>query len=93
MQINFFAAARAAAGLPNLRVELDQLPEPTLAGLQNYLAQELTGSTPSGQTLAQILPRCSFLVDGLAAQGERLDDPALLAQAQRLDVLPPFAGG
>lgn len=93
MQINFFAAARAAAGTPSLTVELDQLPAPTLAGLQSYLTREFTGATPSGQTLADILPRCTFLVDGVAATGEQLDDPALLTQAERLDVLPPFAGG
>ncbi|MGH1977022.1 MoaD/ThiS family protein [Rothia sp. L_38] len=93
MQINFFAAARAAAGISSLTVELGQLPTPTLAGLQAYLAREFTGTTPSGQTLADILPRCTFLVDGVAASGEQLDDSALLKQAERLDVLPPFAGG
>lgn len=93
MQINFFAAARAAAGLPGVTVELEQLPTPTLAGIQGYLTREFTGATPSGQTLADILPRCTFLVDGVAATDEQLDDPMLLKQAERLDVLPPFAGG
>ncbi|WP_237236846.1 MoaD/ThiS family protein [Rothia nasimurium] len=93
MQINFFAAARAAAGLPGVTVELEQLPTPTLAGLQAYLAREFTGTTPSGQTLADILPRCTFLVDGVAASADSLDDAKLLQGAQRLDVLPPFAGG
>ncbi|WP_237222573.1 MoaD/ThiS family protein [Rothia nasimurium] len=93
MQINFFAAARAAAGISSLTVELGQLPTPTLAGLQTYLAREFTGATPSGQTLADILPRCTFLVDGVAASPEAQNDSALLQEAQRLDVLPPFAGG
>lgn len=93
MQINFFAAARAAAGTPSLTVELGQLPAPTLAGLQAYLTREFTGATPSGQTLADILPRCTFLVDGVAASADCLDDAKLLQGAQRLDVLPPFAGG
>lgn len=93
MQINFFAAARAAAGTPSLTVELGQLPAPTLAGLQGYLTREFTGATPSGQTLADILPRCTFLVDGVAASPEVQDNPAVLQEARRLDVLPPFAGG
>lgn len=93
MQINFFAAARAAAGRPSLTLDPAQLPAPTLAQVRTYLAEEFTGSTPSGQTLADILPRCTFLVDGVAATDEQLDDPVLLKQAERLDVLPPFAGG
>ncbi|WP_237241547.1 MoaD/ThiS family protein [Rothia nasimurium] len=93
MQINFFAAARAAAGRPSLTLDPAQLPAPTLAQVRTYLAEEFTGSTPSGQTLADILPRCTFLVDGVAASADSLDDAKLLQGAQRLDVLPPFAGG
>lgn len=93
MQINFFAAARAAAGLPQLQLESTRLASPTLSGLCAYLAEEFTGSTPSGQSLADILPRCTFLVDGVAATPQAMDDPVLLLGAQRLDVLPPFAGG
>ena len=93
MQISFFAAARAAAGRPSLTLDPAQLPAPTLAEVRTYLAEEITGSTPSGQTLADILPRCTFLVDGVAATGEQFDDPVILKQAERLDVLPPFAGG
>jgi hypothetical protein len=40
---------------------------------------------------ADVRPRCSYLLEGLAAHG----DPALIAvpPGSRLDVLPPFAGG
>jgi len=47
-----------------------------------------TGTTDSGQTLADIVARCTFLVDGT-----RSDPSTLLAGASRVDVLPPFAGG
>ncbi|HCN39334.1 MoaD/ThiS family protein [Rothia sp. (in: high G+C Gram-positive bacteria)] len=88
MQINFFAAARAAAGVAETQCQISQLPEPTLAALLDHLRQTLTGATPSGQSLADILPQCSFLLDGRASPAD-----ASLEGVQRLDVLPPFAGG
>ncbi|ORC24140.1 MULTISPECIES: MoaD/ThiS family protein [Rothia] len=93
MQINFFAAARAAAGVPSIEVDLEQLGGQSLAAVQAYLVGQVSGVTASGQSLADILPRCSFLVDGVAARGQALTDPHLLAGVARLDVLPPFAGG
>lgn len=86
LTVHFFAAARAAAGVPTLT--LDAGSHPTLASLLDQLASTHTGATPSGQTLASILPRCSFLLDGTAAT-----PTSPLAGATRLDVLPPFAGG
>lgn len=88
MQINFFAAARAAAGVPSLTVESAELTETTLEALSAYLVARCTGATPSGQTLADILPQCTFLVDGVATSGA-----ASLQGVNRVDVLPPFAGG
>lgn len=88
MQINFFAAARAAAGVPSLTVEYAELPDTTLEALSTYLVTRCAGSTPSGQTLADILPQCTFLVDGVASSGV-----VSLRGAHRVDVLPPFAGG
>lgn len=88
MQINFFAAARAAAGVPSLTVDDAELPDTTLDALSAYLVSRCTGATPSGQTLADILPQCTFLVDGVASSGE-----VSLRGAGRVDVLPPFAGG
>jgi molybdopterin converting factor small subunit len=38
-----------------------------------------------------VRPRCSFLVDGLAAHGD--PEEILLEDGATLDVLPPFAGG
>lgn len=88
MQINFFAAARAAAGVPSLTVDDADLPGSTLEALGTYLVSRCTGATPSGQTLADILPQCTFLIDGVASSGN-----ASIQGAGRVDVLPPFAGG
>ena len=52
------------------------------------LGQSLEGTTPSGLTLAQVMEQCSFLVNGA-----RSDAEAPLQDADRVDVLPPFAGG
>lgn len=38
--------------------------------------------------LSDILPRCAVLVDGV-----RTDTDAQLADADLIDILPPFAGG
>lgn len=88
MQINFFAAARAAAGVPSLTVESTELTATNLETLSAYLVARCTGATPSGQTLADILPQCTFLVDGVASSGS-----VSLQGVNRVDVLPPFAGG
>lgn len=84
MQIHYFAAARAAAG-----TAVEESGE--FATLEQLLADATsrhTGTTDAGQTLADIVPRCTFLIDGKRAEPE-----ASLAGAQRVDVLPPFAGG
>ena len=81
MQVHFFAAARSAAGTA-------QLSSATLGALIEHLGQSLEGTTPSGLTLAQVMEQCSFLVNGA-----RSDAQAPLQDADRVDVLPPFAGG
>lgn len=87
MEIHYFAAARAAAGLGSERV-----PHPaagtTLGQLLDDRAATHTGTTDSGLTLADIFERCTFLLDG--ANSER-DAP--LDSVARIDVLPPFSGG
>jgi molybdopterin converting factor small subunit len=76
--VRYFAAARAAAGVP----------EETVGGqtLADCLASV---SARHGTELTRVLAACSYLVDGLAAgdHGKRLTDDAVI------DVLPPFAGG
>jgi molybdopterin converting factor small subunit len=76
--VRYFAAARAAAGVP----------EETVAAASLAACLRLAGER-HGPELARVLTACSFLVDGLAAGGH--DEP--LAPDAVVDVLPPFAGG
>ena len=82
MQVHFFAAARSAA------VPLAELPSATLGALIEHLGRTLDGTTPSGLTLAQVMEQCSFLVNGARSEAD-----VALQDADRVDVLPPFAGG
>lgn len=77
--IRFFAAARAAAGTDIARAD---------PGALSAVLSALTDTHPD---LASVLPRCSFLLDGVAVHG----DPAnvTIDDGSELDVLPPFAGG
>lgn len=77
MRIHYFAAARSAAGVAEENVE-------TAA----TLGELIDGATARHPELANVVNRCSFLVDGRRAS---LDDS--LSDAARVDVLPPFAGG
>lgn len=71
--VRLFAAAADAAGTTEL-----QLSATSLKDLQALLA-------PS---VGLVLDRCSYLLDGLAAHGDRS-----LLGVSTVDVLPPFAGG
>ncbi|CAN5431023.1 MoaD/ThiS family protein [soil metagenome] len=76
--VNYFAAARAAAGAPTETVEAACLAELiTDAGARH------------GPGLAKVLGVCSFLVDGIRVS----DQDAALPPGSSVDVLPPFAGG
>jgi molybdopterin converting factor small subunit len=75
-QVRFFAAAEEAVGSAQLTVDAD-----TLAALTASLRDD-------HPALAEILPRCSVLVDGA-----RVDDSWPLRGDAVVDVLPPFAGG
>jgi sulfur-carrier protein len=80
VDIRFFAAARAAAGVESETVAVDS--GTTIAGL----VDRLSGRDPK---LAAVLARCSFLCDGFAVR----DRNQPLKSRQTVDVLPPFAGG
>ena len=75
-RVRYFAAAAEAAG-----TDSEERGEQTLLALRAaVIAQH--------PALADILPRCAVLVDGVRTDTDRpLDD------AQLIDVLPPFAGG
>ncbi len=83
VDIHYFAAARAAAGRAQ-----DTAQAATLGELLEVLRQRHTGSTEAGMSFAEVLERCTFLVDGASAT-----EGAVLGRASRVDVLPPFAGG
>jgi molybdopterin converting factor small subunit len=77
VEVHLVAAARAAAGVGEVRV-----PDGSLATV-------LAAAVAQAPGLATVLDRCSVLVDGIAVHG---DDVQVLPGA-RVDVLPPFAGG
>ncbi|RLY94387.1 molybdopterin synthase sulfur carrier subunit [Kocuria tytonicola] len=87
MLVRYFAAAAAAAGTDEEHVSTSTVLNRT--DLEQLLVT-LHPVAPEGErTLAQVLPRCSLLVDGITAR-----DPATpLAPGATVDVLPPFAGG
>ena len=75
--VRFFAAAADAAG-----VESEGFPMlATVGQLRTLLVERY------GEPMARVLASGSFLVDGVVC---RNDDKAL---GDRVDVLPPFAGG
>lgn len=80
VRLRFFAAAREAAGTETTVVELAD--GATIADVIG----ELSGRSDQ---LAQLLPRCSYLCDGVVVR----DRAVVLRPDQTLDVLPPFAGG
>lgn len=76
-KVNFYAAARAAAGTSNLKI-------PT--GSLGALIVELQTRNPE---LAKLLPTCSYLLNGESCQS--MNTP--LVDGDNVDVLPQFAGG
>lgn len=75
--VRYFAGARAAAGLPEEKVQ---------AATLGQLVDAVTADRPR---LAAVLTACSFLVDGTSWR----DRDAALPATATVDVLPPFAGG
>jgi sulfur-carrier protein len=75
--IRYWAAAKAAAGIAEEPFHADTLDDLLDAAAARH-----------GAVLAQVLPRCSFLVDGV-----RASRTAALTDGVTVEVLPPFAGG
>ncbi|MEH3154730.1 MAG: MoaD/ThiS family protein [Gordonia paraffinivorans] len=80
VEVRYFAAAEAAAGLQSEVVEVD--PSTTLTQLRARLGEARPG-------LARVLDRSSFLRDSVVVR----DHDAPLADVSVIEVLPPFAGG
>ncbi|MEU5257842.1 MoaD/ThiS family protein [Amycolatopsis sp. NPDC021455] len=79
--VRYFAAARAAAGAEEEKVQL-----PAGASVADAVA-ELRRLHPA--SLPRVLDAASYLLDGIAVR----DLTRPLPDGAELDVLPPFAGG
>ena len=90
MEVRFFAAAAAATGVESQQVELGGSRPFTMADLSAFLVAahpvSASGHTPP---LAELLTRCSFLLNEVAARDLGVE----LRPGDVVDVLPPFAGG
>ena len=76
-KVNFYAAARAAAGAATLEIHAESLDALILA-LSSQNAE-----------LAKLLPTCSYLLNSEACT----ELTQVLRPEDNLDVLPQFAGG
>lgn len=81
VEIHYFAAATEAAGRTEER--LDVPAGTTLAALRETLAGR-------GLAMAKVIGVSSYLVNSLSTPADSLTP---LADGDRVDVLPPFAGG
>jgi molybdopterin synthase sulfur carrier subunit len=88
VNIRYFAAARAAAGVEEERFDL-----PTGATVESLLEAVLSVARPEPPAgtppLPRILSRSSFLLNEVAVR----DHTTVLNADDVVDVLPPFAGG
>jgi sulfur-carrier protein len=88
VNVRYFAAARAAAGVEEERFELSH--GDTLADLLEAILAVERPEPPAGTPpLARILSRSSFLLNEVAVR----DRSAALTPGDVVDILPPFAGG
>lgn len=88
MNVRYFAAARAAAGLEEERFDL--APGATVADLLETVLSVQRPEPPVGTPpLPRILSRSSFLLNEVAVR----DHAVVLKADDVVDVLPPFAGG
>lgn len=81
--IRYWAAARAAAGTAE---------EPYDAATLGEALEAARARHSGGPQFADVLDRCSFLVDGQPV-GTRDPCTVPLADGGTVEVLPPFAGG
>ena len=95
--VRYFAAARAAAGVPEEVLTVPTVHTPAAGEAIDEPGQETVSVGTvfeaaigrHGSRLATVLRRCSFLLDEVAVHGTGTPVRA----GQLLDVLPPFAGG
>jgi molybdopterin synthase sulfur carrier subunit len=88
LNVRYFAAARAAAGLEE--ESFDLAPGATVADLLGAVLSVQRPEPPAGTPpLTRILSRSSFLLNEVAVR----DHSVVLKADDVVDVLPPFAGG
>ena len=88
MNVRYFAAARAAAGVEEERFDLP--PGATVESLLEAVLSVARPEPPVGTPpLPRILSRSSFLLNEVAVR----DRSVALGPGDVVDVLPPFAGG
>ena len=88
MNVRYFAAARAAAGVDEESFDLPS--EATVADLLQAIIAVDRALPPAGTPpLQRILSRSSFLLNEVAVR----DHTTVLNAGDVVDVLPPFAGG
>ncbi|MBP1136909.1 molybdopterin converting factor small subunit [Arthrobacter sp. PvP023] len=88
MNVRYFAAARAAAGVDEEKFELTD--GATLEELLSAVLDADRPVPPAGTPpLARLLSRSSFLLNEVAVR----DRSVVLGPDDVVDVLPPFAGG
>ncbi|GAA0947229.1 MoaD/ThiS family protein [Nonomuraea longicatena] len=80
VKVRYWAAAKEAAGVAEEPVEAANLGE------------LMTKITADRETLAAVMKRASFLVDGRAV-GRRAHADVELGEGAVVEVLPAFAGG
>ncbi|MGP4032331.1 MoaD/ThiS family protein [Pseudarthrobacter sp. 1C304] len=88
MNVRYFAAARAAAGVDEERFDLpaDSTVDALLEAILAVERPEPPAGTPP---LARLLSRSSFLLNEVAVRNRA----TALKPDDVVDVLPPFAGG
>jgi molybdopterin synthase sulfur carrier subunit len=84
--VRYFAAARAAAGIPEESVDTPPRADGGLCTVGDVLQVAVDRH---GADLARVLSRCSYLLDEVAVHGRQ----TTVQPGQTIDVLPPFAGG
>ncbi|PQZ92871.1 molybdopterin synthase sulfur carrier subunit [Arthrobacter sp. MYb227] len=101
MRIRYFAAAAAAAGTKEEQFDLADLAGTQGPVTLGQVLEALSAREPAAEpvssgvlvrratSLATVLSRCSFLINGTSVQ----DHEHILAATDELDILPPFAGG
>ena len=89
MNVRYFAAARAAAGMDEEKFDLARRRHARQSLLEAVLAVERPEPPAGTPPLARILSRSSFLLNEVAVRNL----PPALAPDDVVDVLPPFAGG